>query len=364
MKKLILLFGAVSIAILLFAIHTTTETTNTATIGFFTDLSGPAAPYGEEILRGAKLAAQGYENILIRYEDTQCNPREGITILQQLRTAHDIRVTGGTVCSSVAQAIAPLLEGQDMFHLSTGASSPELTHAGERFFRVWPSDAAEARILATYAIKEIGVETASILYVDTEFSRPLQEIFRQYIQEHEKKILSTESFSSEARDVRAQLIRIQQEKPDAIYVISHPEQIPIILRQIKELGIESKILSYGPAIQAHGILEQSGIRAEGVTFAFPKQEESQTFKERYRTQYGTEPGLGASVGYDTMKLLIEAVEQCGDRNITCIQRYLHAQQERPSASGTISFDENGDVVVPAVIMHIRDGKAEEIQREK
>ncbi|MEX2410192.1 MAG: penicillin-binding protein activator [Candidatus Paceibacterota bacterium] len=326
-------------------------------IGFMTDLSGPAAPYGNEIERGARLALNeiNNSNLEVLFDDTQCSGPTGISVFNKFTNVDGINVTGGTVCSNVALSIAPIAENNQIIHLSTGASSPVLSDAGDYIFRLWPSDDLEASILANYGLDELTLESASILYVNTEFGVALRDAFSEVFSDNGGNIIDIESFESDDTEFRTQLSKIKQNSPEAIYIVPNPEQVSLIVKQVNELEINSLVLSYGPPIEAEGVLESLDGFSGEIYYAHPNQQDSNSFIQRYEELYNTRPGLGASVGYDTLMILYEAIGFCGSDDSNCVRDYLYDLEEYRGASGTISIDENGDVFIPSIIKRFSGG---------
>lgn len=322
----------------------------TVKMGFMTDLSGPASPYGSEIEKGARLARNEIEgnkidgkNFSVTFEDTQCDGSESASIMNKFFSVNDIKLSGGTVCSNVVLPISPIVEENDGVHISTAATSPRISEEGDHLFRLWPSDDLEAGVLADYATNNLSIENASVIYVNTDFGVDLSKAFENSFENNGGEILSSQKFASEARDFKTQLTQIKEENPEAIYMNSHPEQAPIITKQIREFGINSTILSYGPPIQAEGTLNSSGDHINGVYLASPKFQDSEDFVQKYEEEYGSSPGVGASAGYDTMMLMFKSMENCAGYDSQCIKDYLNGLEGYEGAAWTITFDENGDI---------------------
>jgi ABC-type branched-subunit amino acid transport system substrate-binding protein len=53
--------------------------------------------------------------------------------------------------------------------------------------------------------------------------------------------------------------------------------------------------------------------------------------------------FGATLGYDTGEIIFEAIGKVGN-NSSKIKDYLYSMQSRPSVTGNLSFDRNGDPI--------------------
>jgi len=59
--------------------------------------------------------------------------------------------------------------------------------------------------------------------------------------------------------------------------------------------------------------------------------------------------------YDALKVLAYAIENAGD-DAEAVKSFLKGLKEFPGASGTFSFDNNGDVNKEIMMKKVKDGK--------
>ncbi len=332
-------------------------------IAIITPLTGDAAVWGLEVKNGAEIAYVSFRSqkingreVQLLFEDDKCDGKEGVTAIQKLINVNKVKITGGTVCSSVALAIAPIDEENKIIHLSAGASNPQITTAGDYMFRIWPSDDFEGNKIAEYASNILSIKSVAILYVNNEYGLGLKNAFTKKLTDYKGTILIEETFAPSSNDFRTQLLKIKEKSPEAVYVASNPQEMPQILKQIKEFGISSIILANGPAMEAVDTIKIAGNSSEGVYYAQPRQETSEDFKNKYSLKYGKNAGFASDLGYDVTMLLFNAVKDCNGDDTSCIKEKLYAIKDYKGASSIISFDNNGDVIVPFVIKKIEQGK--------
>jgi len=332
-------------------------------IGFLTALTGDAAPWGEGVKAGAELAFDEIKNepingrqVRLVFEDDKCDGKTGLSATIKLTEMDNAKITTGTVCSSVVLAAAQVFEKNNVIHLSLGASSPAITSAGDYIFRLWPSDSFEGAEIARFAAKNLGAESAAVLFINNDYGVGLKGAFAGEFEASGGKIKISEPFEVNAKDFRTQLERIKASGAAAIFFASNPRDAPIILKQIKELGISGKILANGPAIEAKDTLDAAGGTAEGVFFAQAKHPANEEFEKKFEKKFGKKPDFLANVGYDGIMLLFNAIKACGGDGTGCIKEQLYKTQGFEGVSAAISFDKNGDVVVPFEIMEIISGK--------
>ena len=330
-------------------------------IGILTPLTGDAAVWGVEVKNGAEIAYDEIKNakidgrkIELIYEDDQCDATTGVNAIQKLINVDKVKITGGTVCSSVVLAAAKILEDNKVIHLSAGASNPAITNAGDYIFRIWPSDSFEGKKIAEFAVDDLKIKSVGILYINNEYGVGLKEAFTKAFN---GKIKIAESFEPNAKDFKTQLTKIKAQDIDAIYFVANPQEAPLILKQIKEMGINKTILANGPAMEATDTLKAAGETAEGVFYAQAKQETTEEFKTKYKEKFGKDAGFASDLGYDVVKILFNAISYCKGDDTNCIKNFLYNVKDYRGASSIITFDENGDVIVPFVIKQVKEGRA-------
>ena len=338
-------------------------------IGAILPLTGDAAVWGTSLKEGMDLALEEInENggiqgkpIKLIYEDDKANPADGVAAVQKLLVTDKVKGIVGVANSSVALAIIPIITKEKVIFVSGGASSPKLTGSSPYFFRTWPSDIQEAYAMAKFAVKDKGYKNIAILYINNEYGIGLKESFSRKVLEYGGAILGAELFEQEATDFRTQISKIKALNPEAIYVIGNPKEMARCIRQIKELGIKTQLLSISTLNEPEIVPQIAGDAIEGIfvtDVSFdPKSSDpnTQNFISKFRAKYNKEPGILTVTGYDALKVLSYAMSKVGfdaDR----IAAELRELKDYPGAGGKLSFTEGGDVIRPVRIAIVKDGK--------
>jgi branched-chain amino acid transport system substrate-binding protein len=148
---------------------------------------------------------------------------------------------------------------------------------------------------------------------------------------------------------------------NVLVIAGQSEDGAVILRKARADGYD------GPVMGADGLtgLRDMGSFASGVYVSsawLPDQpgEASQRFVQAYRDRYNADPDQFGAMTYDAVRLVARAIREVGpDR--AAIRSYLEqVGRQRPAfqgVSGTIAFDEHGDVVKKNVVIGvIRNGQ--------
>lgn len=340
---------------------------NEIKIGAVLPLTGSAAQWGGPARDGALLAieeinAQGGikgKKISLVVEDDKCDQTTGVSAAQKLLTSDKPVAIMGAVCSSVTLAIAPLAERNKEILISPASTNPDITNAGDYIFRVIPTDALRGKVFAEY-INSLGHKNVSILYINNDGGVGNKDAFSKYFQELGGRISSIESYPQDARDMRTQLTKIKQQKPDALVIVSYPDDTPIVMRQAQELALGIPLFFQTEALDDPAVIQKAGNAAEGATYILPAKPEGDiatNFATKYKEKYNRDPETFAAESYDTIKLLASIMSNLPEISGDGIKTGLYNTKNYEGASGIITFDQNGDVIKPMAIKKIENGKS-------
>jgi branched-chain amino acid transport system substrate-binding protein len=325
-------------------------------IGSILPLTGSAGFFGNQIRQGIDLAHNELTSIetSISYEDSGCDPKQGVSAYNKLVHVEGVEILVGDVCSSVVLSIAPLAEKDKVLLLTPGAAASEISFAGDYIFRNHVTMAQKTGLLAEFASNKY--ETVAIIYDSSnEAFVEGKEVFKKA---NEGKVVAIESFQRGDNDFKTQLTKIKAKNPEAIYIGSLSLELTILVKQIRELNIESQILSDDAGLDP-AFLDSVGSLADGIIFStadFSK-ESSPEFWNDFNSHFNQDPSVFSAQGYDSMKIIGSIIiETCHNGDPTCIKEELYKIKDYYGASGKTSFDSNGDALKELVLKKIVDGK--------
>lgn len=328
--------------------NTIPEASGPIKIGAILPLTGEGASYGDVWEKAIELGKSEIEakygqKFEIIYEDSQLKPENSATAAIKLINIDKVKaIIIGTSRESLASA--PIAEVNKVLMMS-GGTSAEITKTGDYIFRTIPSDFYQGNDLADFAMKK-GYSKMAVLFLNDEYGKGITDVFRQRLELIGGKVVASEEFQAQGTsDYKTQLTKIAKEKADAILMIASQNQYSLILKQMKELGINLPVLA-GETFKDQTILDTVKELAEGVIFtAFvdPQTSEGEKFNSLYKEKYSAEPGPYASIFYDNTELVLTAlIENKGD--IEKAKAWLYAVKDWRGATGITNFDANGDVV--------------------
>ena len=319
-------------------------------------LTGPAAFLGEELNNGMQLANKEV-NLNLIVEDSQTDPKQGVTSFNKLVSVDKINV-GIVAVSSIAEAIMPIAKEKEIPIVQTLVSASNVAATSPYVFRYFTSGEQEAPIMAKFAVDNLSVKNVSILYLDGEYGLSYKTSFTDSLKDLGGDVISEEIFQREDNDFRTQLTKIKFKNPDAIYVIGMDSHLTSILKQIKELKIDSIILTNW-ILASPSVQESSGEYDEGVYFTSPsyyfddKTQATLEFIKNYMETYGKQPSAYAAIGYDTIKFLA-MVQKFSDPGNLIDQ--LKQIKDFDAAMGKLSVDKEGEITFSLYPVKIENQK--------
>ncbi len=316
-------------------------------------LSGEGAVYGLPVSKGVELAFEQLKArkdfpypVEITVVNSESDPEKARQLLEQLYEEGALAVVGGVITPE-ALAMVSVADKYNRVLISPSASTPELTGISKNFYRVFPSDAREGATMGNFATQKLKAERVVILAKEHEYARGIQQVFREQFEQFGGEVLELIEFPSVPSDLTGLVERVMTLQPDAVYLAAYAPDLANLITGLRDLGYKGTIFTTS-AFAAPEIIEQVGKPAEGVFLtqaAFDTSNEDpkvKAFVEGFRERFGVNPDLYAAHGYDTLMVLAQAVEEGGTLP-TELWKGIRSIRGFEGATGTIQFDERGDV---------------------
>lgn len=344
---------------------------NTLLIGEVGSLTGSEATFGISTKNGIDLAlaqanAEGGVNgkkVEVRVYDDQGKPEEAASAITRLITQDQVVLVLGEVASSNSLAMADKAQAAKVPMITPSSTNPKVTEKGDYIFRVCFIDPFQGLVMAKFARENLKLDNVVVLQDNkSDYSLGLSEVFTKSFQKMGGKVTQTESYSKGDTDFRAQLTALKRGNPQAIYVPGYYSDVGLIARQAQQLGLKVPLLG-GDGWDSEKLYELGGSAINGSYFSnhYSPQNPSpltQKFIEDYKKQYGVVPDSLAALGYDAAKVAVAALRNAKDLSGPAVRDAIAQTKDFPGVAGNITLDSNRNAVKPAVVLQVRDGKAE------
>ena len=329
-------------------------------------ISGPNADLGQDSQYGVELALDFREEVLghpleLQAEDDGCSAEGGGTSALKIVSNPQVVAMIGTSCSSAGVPAAKIISDAGYAMVSPSSTSPVLTDPAQAFqpgyLRTAHNDSFQGRVMAEFAINELGVTKAAVIHTGEPYTEGLANVFSVSFEELGGEIVAYEVEAHDASDVEPLLTSITSAEPELIFYpvfISLASKITNMARDIE--GLEGVILAAADGIQSPSFLDNTldtseGLYASGPDLRFENTFYLNEFLPAYREKYGTDPTAPYhSHAYDATMMVLDAVEHVAKREDDgtlvigrqALRDTLYSTSEYEGITGTLTCDEFGD----------------------
>ena len=338
-------------------------------VGYYGDLSGRTSSFGQSTKNGVEMAADEINKaggingrqIQVITEDDQGEPNKAATVVTKLINQDRVQALLGEVASSNSLAAAPKAQEAKVPMISPSSTNPAVTQVGNYIFRVCFIDPFQGEVMAKFAANNLKAKRAAILYdFNSDYSRGLYQFFKRSFTSLGGQIVSEQSYTQGDRDFSGQLTAIRSANPDVIYVPGYYGEVGVISNQTKQLGIKAPLLG-GDGWDAPQLWQLGGASLNGnyISNHYSVDDPSpaiQKFVADYKGRYGILPDALAALGYDSMKVLADAVKRAETTESAKLRDAIAQTKNFPGVTGQISIDQDRNAVKPAVVLKLQDGK--------
>jgi len=352
-------------------------------IGALLPLSGPMAPFGQEVLHGIQLAmdqqnhdtGQGGGTLVVR--DTAVG---GNTSLQDRLSAllDEPRLMAliGPLVSQQVEAVAKVVDDAKVPLITPTATLAHVRQLSPYLFSAALPYPVQAEQLAAYVMGRLGYRRFGVIHPDNSYGRQLAHFFIEEVRRQGGEVIHVESYREDQTDFAKQITRlksaywkrvqedrrpnrekesgnhtdkkVQRALPrrslDAIYLPGAFRHAILIATQLRFHEMKVQLLGSN-AWHTTDLAHFPDRSIEGGIFVDSFFAESRTravreFVEAYRARYHAEPSMFAAQAYEATQVVLEGVRN----SITSgkkLRAYLEQTDSLPTLQGPTSFSRDG-----------------------
>ena len=338
-------------------------------IGHVGPTSGTAAHLGKDNELGARMAIEDLNAKKLKIggkvavfklfaEDDASDPKQGTAAAQKLV---DAKVNGviGHLNSGTSIPAAKVYSDNGIPQISPSATNPKFTRQGfKTTFRVVADDVH----LGKYAVKELKGKSIAVIDDRTAYGQGVADEFEKGVKGAGGKTVGREFTTDKATDFTAILTSIKAKNPDVIFFGGMDAVAGPMLRQMKQLGIEAKLVG-GDGICSTGLpklaagamadnqvycAEAGGVEGEG-------KKSMEEFKAKFKAKNNLEVQVYAPYVYDATMVMADAMVKANSIDPAKYLPVLAKTSGYKGVTGTISFDAKGDIKNGALTLYTYKG---------
>ena len=326
----------------------------TIKIGVIEPLTGSVAYNGLASLNGAKLAVERRNaaggvlgrKIELVVEDGQCRPANSVNAAEKLIQRDKVVALQGAFCSSATAAVMPVAEKYKVPLLTGVSSKADLTEKGlQYFFRSAETDRLMSKTFSKILAEKLQLKSVAYIGVNDDWGRGGVEDFSKDLEALGVKTVMKEYFDHGATDFYTLLTKLRASKADGVFVAAETQDGSILVKQFKEMGLQTKIFGVGSWATAD-FIGLTGAASEGIYAAVPYAsslpgERNKAFVDLYATAFKEKPGKYGAAGYNAMNILMDAIARAGKAEPDAIRDALR-KTDYQAPNGRYRFTDKGE----------------------
>ncbi len=252
----------------------------------------------------------------------------------------------GAQTSEKTKPVTKIYERGGIFNLITSATNMDIINADMQYtFRMIPNNIGMAEKTAVFC-KKSGYKKVAVVTENSAYAEELSNAFYKSSVEKGIAINYFKNFDKRKTDFAGIIGEMMTRKVDVIYFSGRYNAASKFLIQLRNMGVQSPVMGT-ESLDAANFISLAGTSAEGIVIPSIYNEklnspEHTVFLDLYKKKYGLNPNALAVQGYDSVKLLVMAINELKTTIPEEVASIGHFEKDWYGASGKLTFDkENG-----------------------
>ncbi len=333
-------------------------------------MTGDNSEYGIGFANAAELMAKewnenggvlGKQIEIVKYDDKNTS-EEATTIAQKIVSDKKVAGVIGHFASGVCMTAAPIYQENQIIEISPSSSHADYSGIGDYIFRNNTVIAKEGAASVDIAINDLGKKNIGIISIMTDWGTNTAEVVKGLIEESgdpEAKVVAHEEVMEGSDDYTSAITKLDEAGADVVICCGMYNLVAPVAKQYKQINPEIEIVAFSNAYSQQ-LIELGGDAVEGVCFPViffseSDDENVRSYVAAYTEAYGSAPSALTSQAYDSVGMLLTAIQEAGTTDSETVKDKLY-KIEYDGVTGFTKFDSVGDVDKEFVKVTISGGK--------
>jgi branched-chain amino acid transport system substrate-binding protein len=253
--------------------------------------------------------------------------------------------------------------------ISPSAANPKYTRQGyPGVFRMVADDVHLGGTLGKYAVETLKAKNVAVIDDRTAYGQGVADEFEKGVAAAGGTVVGREFTNDKATDFNAILTTLKAKKPDVVFFGGMDAVAGPMIRQMKQLGINAKFVGGDgictgelPKLAAGAMADGQVVCAEAGGVEGEEKVGMDAFRAKFKEKYNADVQVYAPYVYDALNVMVAAMIKADSADPAKYLPALKATDGYKGVTGTISFDDKGDVKNGALTLFTyKDGKREQI----
>ncbi|WP_421008356.1 branched-chain amino acid ABC transporter substrate-binding protein [Janibacter sp. G349] len=362
-------------------------------IGVISPLSGDLSALGLGIQHSVELAAEqanesgdlGDWEIEVVPEDDEGKPEVGKNAASKLASDPEVVGVVGTLNSSVAGPVQPILDKAKITMVSPANTNPTLTRGAKpddspervyaSYFRVCTTDTVQGPFAARYLYEKAGIKELATVHDKKTYGQGLVDAFSEEYKKLGGKIVAAETINPDEDKYDAVVSSLKAKNPKAVYYGGEYPQAAPLSQQLKAGGLKVPLMG-GDGIFSPEFIKLAGKGSDGdlaTSVGAPTEslDAGKKFLDDYEKAGYSDPAEAyGAYAYDAGQSIIEALKvslKDADTVEDARQATIDAMKDVSfdGVTGKVAFDEYGDNTTRVLTAYeVKGGKWTDVNTEE
>jgi branched-chain amino acid transport system substrate-binding protein len=344
--------------------------TKTAKIGVIAPLSGNLSALGLGIQHSVELAVKQANDsnaipgwkLVVDAKDDEAKPDVGKNAATSLSSDADVIGVVGTLNTSVAQQVTPVLAPKKIVQVSPANTGPGLTQGAQwqteakrpypNYFRTCTTDAVQGPFAARYLYTTAKITKVATIHDKKAYGQGLVGTFTEEFKKLGGQVVAAETINPDDANYQAVISAIKPAAPQALYYGGEFPQAGPLSQQMKAAGLNIPLMGgdgiFDPKYIALGGKTSTGDLATSVGAPIDSLESAKKFVADYAAQNYKDPYAAyGGYSYDAANAIINALK-VSLKDAKDVESARQATVDAMSkvafdgVTGKVAFDQYGD----------------------
>lgn len=345
-------------------------------VGVINSLSGNFAAFGERYNTGMQVALEEInanggingEKLELIIQDDRSDAQSALAAVESLNK-QQVPLIIGSYASGITGPMSKVATRQKIPLIVLGSADDSITKPGSPWvFRAKHNSTIVANVYFDYfdnLRKSDGdIKKIAIMYGNGAWPTSVSEEGLRQAEKRGYEVVGKQAYDQGTTDFRPILNKFRSANPDILLTSSYADDGIAIARQIKEVGLNPKVVAIDTASSMISFIQQVGGQSENIVSAVSwspdvKYEGTPELYERLKAKAKEEPSFYEAEGYLALTVAADALRRAKSTDREKVREAL-AATDLKTAVTDVTFEDfdgfKGQNPIKSVIIQIQDGK--------
>lgn len=343
----------------------------TVKLGMVAELSGPGAPSGTNWRDGIKIAVEEInadggilgKKVELGEYDTQTDPQVSRALVQKAIDEGAFAILGTIYSGSTM--VNMLVAQQNSIPQFVGSEAPAIVEKGNPFVYRTSSGAQKGiPALTAYFTDTLKAKKVGVAWVNNEFGKGGHTVFLNEMKKAGIEVIADVPSEQAQADYAADVAKLKQAQPDAIFVYMNQEESARFLIEAKKQSLSMPLvgevtLTEAKVIELAGGAAEGAIAHVGVTATATEIPGIGEFSTKFETTFKRKPTHDAIKGYVGAWTTKYVTELVGEFDGEAFAEKMHGlclkAADHPKILLDTCWDERGEMSRPSFMVQVKGG---------